>query len=88
MRAWACLCLLVLLTACASEPVIVTKRVPVLPPSAYLEPCSISLGDGTVQGALLGLRATLECDRADKAALRAWADRAAPSEENGSSPGG
>jgi hypothetical protein len=30
------------------------------------------LGDGTVGDSLLGLRATIECDRADKAALRAW----------------
>lgn len=51
----------------------VTQRVPVLPPPAYIEPCAVSLGDGTVQGALLGLRTTIECDRADKAALRAWA---------------
>lgn len=73
MRAWACPCLLVLLTACASDPAIVTVREPVLPPGAYLLPCPVSLGDGTFQGALTGLRATIECDRADKAALRAWA---------------
>ncbi|WP_157826495.1 hypothetical protein [Halomonas sp. MES3-P3E] len=46
---------------------------PQLPPSAYLAPCPVSLGDGTVGAALEGLRATVECDRADKTALRAWA---------------
>ncbi|KAA0014419.1 hypothetical protein F0A17_01860 [Billgrantia pellis] len=54
----------------------ITEREAVLPPAAYLEPCAISLGDGSVQGALQGLRSTIECDRADKAALRAWAAEA------------
>jgi hypothetical protein len=52
--------------------VIVTEVRPLLPPAAYLEPCLVELGDGTIGDALQGLRATVECDRADKAALRAW----------------
>ncbi|RKR02604.1 hypothetical protein C7446_2322 [Kushneria sinocarnis] len=77
MRAWACSCLLLSLTACASEPQVLRVREPVLPPDAYLQPCPISLGNGTIQGALTGLHATIECDRADKAALRAWSERQA-----------
>lgn len=73
MRAWGCVCLTALLSACASDPLVVTQQVPELPPSTYLDPCPVSLGDGTIGGALQGLRATVECDRADKAALRAWA---------------
>ena len=52
---------------------VVTEREAVLPPAAYLEPCPISLGDGSVEASLKGLRATIDCDRGDKASLRAWA---------------
>ena len=72
MPAWACACLLGWLTGCASSPPIVTEQEPELPPPAYLEPCPVSLGNGTIGDALKGLRATVECDRADKASLRAW----------------
>lgn len=51
----------------------VTQRVPVYPPEVYLQPCPVGLGDLSVQGALAGLRAALDCEQADKAALRAWA---------------
>lgn len=71
---WGCSCLAVLLTACANEPATVTVREPVLPPVSYLQPCEVTLGNGTIGDALQGLRATVECDRADKAALRAWRD--------------
>lgn len=73
MPVWGCACLTAWLSGCASDPVVVTEVQPRLPPPAYLEPCTISLGDGSLGDALLGLRATVECDRADKAALRAWA---------------
>lgn len=72
MRAWVCSSLMLSLTACASDPQVLRVREPVLPPASYLDPCPVSLGDGTVQGALTGLRSAVECDRADKAALRAW----------------
>ncbi|MCK0743576.1 Rz1-like lysis system protein LysC [Chromohalobacter nigrandesensis] len=73
-----------MLTACASEPVTVTEREPVLPPASYLQPCDVSLGNGTIGEALQGLRATVECDRADKAALRAW--RTKHDEDDGDEP--
>ncbi|MGM0825685.1 MAG: Rz1-like lysis system protein LysC [Pseudomonadota bacterium] len=72
--ALGCACLTLLLTACASDPVVVTRLVPLLPPSAYLEPCPVSLGNVTLGDSLEGLRATIECDRKDKASLRAWRD--------------
>ena len=74
MPAWGFSCLTALLTACASDPVVVTEGDPTLPPEAYLDPCPVDLGGGSIGDALLGLRATVECDRADKAALRAWRD--------------
>ncbi|QTP60917.1 hypothetical protein HNO53_20690 [Billgrantia antri] len=49
-----------------------TKPVPILPPAHYLQPCVVTLGDGSVGEALQGMRAAVECERADKAALRAW----------------
>lgn len=81
MRVWACSCLTVLLSACASDPIVVTEKVPLLPPTAYLEPCPVSLGDGSLGAALVGLRETVECDRADKTALRAWVDEQAPADD-------
>lgn len=77
MRAWGCSCLMLSLTACANDPQVLRVREAVLPPASYMEPCPVSLGDGTVQGALTGLRSTVECDRADKAALRAWSEHQA-----------
>ncbi len=64
------------LTGCASDSpqrVVITQREPVLPPEQYLVPCEIDVGEGTVAEVLTGLRAGIDCERADKAAIRAWA---------------
>lgn len=74
MPVWGCACLMAWLSGCASEPVVTIEQQPLLPPAAYLEPCPVRLGAGTIGDALQGLRAAVECGRADKAALRAWAD--------------
>lgn len=52
----------------------VDKRVPVLPPAEYLVPCSIDYGDRTIAEILSALSAGVDCERADKAAIRSWAD--------------
>lgn len=74
MRVWVCPCLTVWLTACASSEPPAPDVVPALPPDSYLEACPVSLRDGSIGGALVGLRSAIECARADKAALRAWRD--------------
>lgn len=75
MPVWGCICLTAWLSGCASESVVAVEVRPLLPPEAYLEPCEVSLGDGTIGGALQGLRGAVECERADKAALRAWREK-------------
>lgn len=71
--ALAGLCLLTFLTACATDTVYVTKREAVLPPAGYMEPCTLDLGT-TIGSALRGLRAGVDCERADKAAIKQWAE--------------
>lgn len=70
--ALAGLCLSMFLTACATDTVYVTKREAVLPPAQYMEPCQLELGT-TIGSALQGLRAGVDCERADKAAIKRWA---------------
>lgn len=67
------LCLSMFLTACATDTIYVDRRVPVLPPAQYMEPCDLDLG-ATIGSALQGLRAGVDCERADKASIKAWAE--------------
>ncbi len=68
-----------LMTSCASSPtkppeqLIITKTVKVLPPEQYTAPCTSQPSDKTVAGELKRLDKLVRCERADKAALRAWA---------------
>jgi len=58
--------------------IVVEREVPVLPPARYLQPCEavpVSRLDLVIER----LSELVECERADKAALRRWAEeRAAP----------
>ena len=59
----------------------IEREVPVFPPAEYLQPCSaepVTQIDAVLE-ALAGL---VECERADKAALRRWIEERRPSPES------
>lgn len=64
--------LMVLLTACQGKEIVRTVREPVFPPSQYLRPCTIYYPDNKVQTVIESLSKGVECERSDKAAIRAW----------------
>ncbi len=64
-------CLTLLLAGCQSE-VIVTKREPVFPPGQYLSECPLDYSDRTPAGVIRTLAAGIDCERADKRAIRCW----------------
>lgn len=68
------ICASLTLYGCQSSPEYITKREPVLPPAEYLAPCTIDYGTRTVSEVIQGLSAGIECERADKAAIRRWRD--------------
>ena len=70
----ALICAFLTLSACQSNPQYITKREPVLPPAEYLAPCTIDYGSRTVSEVIQGLSAGIDCERADKAAIRRWRD--------------
>lgn len=72
MPAFLTICLTLFLSACQSSPEVVTRSLPVLPPESYLQPCPLEYPDNRISTALDVLAAGIDCERADKAALRAW----------------
>lgn len=70
----ALICACLILSGCQSSPQYITKREPVLPPAEYLAPCPIEYGDRSLAEVVQALSAGIECERADKAAMRRWAD--------------
>ncbi len=77
----ALLCIFLLPSCVASRnkpPVVVTKREPVLPPASLMAPCVAPASDGTIGGELARLSWLTQCERDDKAALRAWRDGFTP----------
>ena len=69
----ALICACLILSGC-HKTIYVTKREPVLPPAEYLAPCTIDYGARSVSEVIQGLSAGIDCERADKAAIRRWAD--------------
>ncbi|PCI51408.1 MAG: hypothetical protein COB49_02030 [Alphaproteobacteria bacterium] len=49
------------------------ETVRVLPPAEYIAPCTSQPTDQTILAELKRLDKLVRCERADKAALRAWA---------------
>ena len=68
-NALICACLMLSLAACHSNPV---KRVPVFPDPNYLKECPIDYGDRSAQAVIEGLSSGIDCERADKKAIRCW----------------
>lgn len=69
----ALICACLILSGC-HKVTYVTKRVPVLPPAEYLQPCSIDYGNRSLDEVLKALSAGVDCERADKSAIREWAE--------------
>ena len=69
----ALICACLILSGC-HKTVYVDKRVPVLPPAEYLQPCPIEYGDRTLAEVVKALSAGVDCERADKQAIKVWAD--------------
>lgn len=63
--------------SCAHSPIeiVVEKPVAVLPPAEYLKDCVLNYGSGTIEEVVSVLAATIVCERAQNAALRAWRDK-------------
>ena len=66
-----------LLSSCASspsepDPIVLTEIEFVLPPAELLEPCSRPSTSRRIDAELERLAGLVECERGDKAALRAW----------------
>lgn len=88
LRLIAALPLSFLIASCASSPsepeepgrIIVEREVPVFPPEHYLEPCEAA-PPRRIDAVLEGLSDLVDCERADKAALRAWIEERRPSPE-------
>jgi len=77
IRALTVATLMLLLTACASEPVVRTQTEVRYPPDALMQRCPMPVYNGETWGDLAAYtvqvkRVALECD-ADKKALREWA---------------
>jgi hypothetical protein len=68
-----------LTASCASSPsepvepgrIVVEVEVPVFPPERYLEPC-VGTPATRIDEVIAELSDLVDCERADKAALRAW----------------
>lgn len=69
----ALICACLILSGC-HKTIYVDKRVPVLPPAEYLQPCTIDYGDRSLAEVVQALSAGVDCERADKSAIRRWAD--------------
>lgn len=71
-----------LIASCVSSPnepvepgrVVVETVKPILPPEEYLDPCESPRVSRRVEDELRRLALVVDCERADKAALRRWAD--------------
>lgn len=67
------ICACLILSGC-HKTVYVDRRVPVLPPAEYLEHCQADYGSRTLAEVVAGLSDAVRCERADKDAIRSWAD--------------
>lgn len=63
-----------ILSGCHSRIQYIDKRVPVLPPAEYLDHCPTDYGSRTLAEVVTGLSDAVRCERADKDAIRRWAD--------------
>lgn len=69
----ALICACLILSGC-HKTTYITKREPVLPPAEYLDPCPIEYGERSLSEVVTALAAGIDCERADKAAIRKWRD--------------
>ena len=68
------ICACLILSGCLSSTKYITKRGAVLPPEQYLEHCKPEYKERSIEDSITGLSALVDCERADKAAIRRWAD--------------
>lgn len=69
----ALICACLILSGC-HKTAYVDKRVPVLPPAQYLDHCPTDYGSRSLAEVVTGLSDAVRCERADKDAIRSWAD--------------
>lgn len=73
-----------LLASCGTPPreeVIIYRDTLVTPPARFLEHCRVPVTSRTVEAELERRGQIIDCERADKDALRAWSDEATREQE-------